>query len=342
MRGLRHIKAAVSVLVAVVIAVLATHATAQGETVMRIGTGSTGGTYFPVGGLIANAISNPPGSLDCDLGGSCGVPGLMAGAVATEGSVANVIGIGGGTLDMALTQADVAYFAYFGKGVFAKKAPLDILRAVANLYTESVHVVIRRDSGIATIADLKGKRVSLDRKESGTRVVAEIVLKAYGLAPKDLEVFYEKLGTSADMLAEDKLDAFFIVGGDPVYAVSHLADEVDIDLVIIAGPVAEKIRESHPFLFADLIPEGTYKGVGNIETLGVGAQLVVAETASDELIYGITRALWNPNNRKVLDSGHPNGKLIRLETALDGIAIPLHPGAARYYDETGMTRAGAF
>jgi TRAP transporter TAXI family solute receptor len=317
-------------------------ALAQGEIVFRIGTGSTGGTYFPVGGLIANAISNPPGSLDCDLGGSCGVPGLIAGAVTTDGSVANVIGINRGDLDMALSQADVAYFAYKGKGVFAGQEPLRNLRAVANLFTESVHVVIRRDSGIATVADLKGKRVSLDRKETGTRVVAEIVLEAYGLKPKNLKASYENVGTSADMLAEGKLDAFFYVSGDPVYAIAHLADEIDIDLVLIAGPVAEKVREAHPFLYSNIIPKGTYKGVGNIETLGVGAQLVVAETADDELIYGITQALWNPNNRKVLNSGHPNGKRIRLETALDGIAIPLHPGAARYYEELGMTGAGVF
>lgn len=341
MRGLRHVRTFALVLatIGLVVAMFA-HALAQEETVIRIGTGSTGGTYFPVGGLIANAISNPPGSLDCDLGGSCGVPGLIAGAVTTDGSVANVIAVASGELDMALSQADVAYFAYFGKGVFAKKTPLDTLRAVANLYTESVHVVIRRDSGIVTVADLKGKRVSLDREESGTRVVAEIVLKAYGLKPKDLKASYKNPGASADMLAEGKLDAFFIVGGDPLGAISHLADEIDIDLVFIAGPVAEKIREAHPFLDSNIIPEGTYRGVGNIETLGIGAQLVVAESADDELIYGITQALWNPNNRKVLDSGHPNGKLIQLETALDGVAIPLHPGAARYYEETGMTRAG--
>lgn len=317
------------------------HAFAQDNAFIRIGTGSTGGTYFPVGGLIANAISNPPGSLDCDLGGSCGVPGLIAGAVTTDGSVANVIGVSSGTLDMALSQADVAYFAYFGKGVFAKQTPLDNLRAVANLFIESVHVVIRRDSGIVTVADLKGKRVSLDRKESGTRVVAEIVLEAYGLKPKDLNASYVKLGTSADMLAEGTLDAFFIVSGDPVNAITHLADVADIDLVIIAGPVAEKIREAHPFLYPNTIPDGTYRGVGNIETLGMGAQLIVAETADEELVYGITRALWNPNNRKVLDSGHPNGKRIRLETALDGIVIPLHRGAARFYEEVGMTHPGA-
>ena len=341
MRGLRHSKSFLFVLAVVgLVAGASVCAQAQDDKVIRIGTGSTGGTYFPVGGLIANAISNPPGSLDCDLGGSCGVPGLMAGAVTTDGSVANVIGISNGELDMALTQADVAYFAYFAKGVFKQKAPLDSLRAVANLFTESVHVVIRRDSGIVTVADLKGKRVSLDRKESGTRVVAEIVLKAYGLRPKDLKASYEKLGKSADMLAEGQLDAFFIVSGDPVNAIAHLADEIDIDLVIIAGPVAEKIRETHPFLYSNIIPEGTYRGVGNIETLGIGAQLVVAESADDELVYGITQALWNPNNRKVLDSGHPNGKRIKLETALDGIAIPLHPGAARFYEETNSTRAG--
>lgn len=341
MRGLRRLKgfALASATIGLVVAVFA-HSLAQEIKVIRIGTGSTGATYFPVGGLIANAISNPPGSLDCDLGGSCGVPGLIASAVTTEGSVANVIGVAGGQLDMALSQADVAYFAYFGEGVFANDPPLDTLRAVANLFTESVHVVIRHDSGIVTVADLKGKRVSLDRKESGTRVVAEIVLKGYGLKPADLTASYEKLGTSADKLAEGALDAFFIVGGDPVNAIAHLADVVDIDLVIIAGPVAEKIREAHPFLHSNVIPEGTYNGVGNIETLGVGAQLVVSATADDELIYGITQALWNPNNRKVLDSGHPNGKRIRMETALDGIAIPLHPGAARFYEEAGLTRAG--
>lgn len=344
MRGLNRLKGLILVTATIgLVATVFAHALAQNGTGIRIGTGSIGGTYFPVGGLIANAISNPPGSLDCDLGGSCGVPGLIAGAVTSDGSVANVIGVSRGELDMALTQADVAYFAFFGKGgVFANDKPLDNLRAVANLFTESVHLVIRRNSGIATVADLKGKRVSLDSKESGTRVVAEIILNAYGLEPKDLKASYERLGTSAGMLAEGTLDAFFIVSGDPVDAITHLADEVDIDLVIIAGPVAEKIREAHPFLYSDIVPAGTYRGVGNIETLGVGAQLVVAETADEELIYGITQALWNPNNRKVLDSGHPNGKRIRLETALDGIAIPLHPGAARFYQEAGGTGEGVF
>ncbi len=315
---------------------------AQELKLIRIGTGSTGGTYFPVGGLIANAISNPPGSRDCELGGSCGVPGLIAAAVSTQGSVQNVVEVANGTLDMALTQADVAYDAYFGKGVFAGEKRLDNLRAVANLFPEAVHLVVRRDSGIKSVADLKGKRVSLGEKESGTLVVAEIVLNAYGLDKNDVVAFYDKLGKASDMLAEGELDGYFMVGGYPINDVSHTAETTEIDLVSIMGKEAQRIREAHPFFSADVIPEGTYNGVGGAVTLSVGAQLVVAEKMNADLVYGITRALWHPNNRKILDSGPPNGKQIELHKALDGVAIPLHPGAARFYEEAGLTQAGVF
>jgi TRAP transporter TAXI family solute receptor len=292
--------------------------------------------------LIASAISNPPGSRDCELGGSCGVPGLIAAAVSTQGSVQNVIDVASGTLDMALTQADVAYSAYFGKGIFAGDKRLDNLRAVANLFPESVHLVVRRDSGIKTVTDLKGKRVSLGELESGTLVIAEIVLDAFGFDKDDVVAFHEKLGKASDMLAEGELDGYFMVGGYPIYAIAHSADTTAIDLIPIMGEQAERIRDSHPFLSADIIPAGTYKGVGSVATLSVGALLVVSASVDDELVYGITRALWNPENRKILDSGNPNGKRIQLHRALDGVAIPLHPGAARFYDEVGLTRAGVF
>ena len=315
---------------------------AQELKLIRIGTGSTGGTYFPVGGLIASAISNPPGSRDCDVGGSCGVPGLIAAAVSTQGSVQNVTDVADGTLDMALTQADVAYSAYFGKGIFAGEKRLDNLRAVANLFPEAVHLVVRRDSGVTSVAELKGKRVSLGELESGTLVIAEIVLNAFGLGKDDVVAFHEKLGKASDMLAEGELDGYFMVGGYPINAIAHTAETTDIDLVPIMGKQAQRIRDSHPFLGADVIPEGTYNGVGGVVTLSVGAQLVIPESTDAELVYGITRALWHPNNRKVLDGGHPNGKQIEMHKALDGVAIPLHPGAARFYEEAGLTRAGVF
>ena len=136
-------------------------ALAQEITFYRIGTGGTAGTYYPIGGLIANAISNPPGSLACDKGGSCGVPGLVAMVQSSGGSIENVEGIGEGRLELALSQADIAYWAYHGTGLFRDRGAIDELRAIANLYPESLHVVVRRDSGIASIAELAGKRVSL-------------------------------------------------------------------------------------------------------------------------------------------------------------------------------------
>jgi TRAP transporter TAXI family solute receptor len=202
--------------------------------------------------------------------------------------------------------------------------------------------VVRRDSGIKTVTDLKGKRVSLGELESGTLVIAEIVLDAFGFDKDDVVAFHEKLGKASDMLAEGELDGYFMVGGYPIYAIAHSADTTAIDLIPIMGEQAERIRDSHPFLSADIIPAGTYKGVGSVATLSVGALLVVSASVDDELVYGITRALWNPENRKILDSGNPNGKRIQLHRALDGVAIPLHPGAARFYDEVGLTRAGVF
>src|SRR5664279_6263739 len=153
----------------------------QDITFFRIGTGGTAGTYFPIGGLIANAISNPPGSRACADGGSCGVPGLVATAVASNGSVANINGIQSGQLESGFTQSDVAYWAYTCTGVYEGKPKVADLRLIANLYPETIHLVARKGANIKTVADLKGKRVSLDEPGSGTLVDARIILAAFGL-----------------------------------------------------------------------------------------------------------------------------------------------------------------
>lgn len=330
---------ATAMMVALVMATAAPAAEDAGQEVrfFRIGTGATGGSYFPVGGLIANAISNPPGSLDCLKGGSCGVPGLIATAVATQGSVENVKAVAGGELDMALTQANVAYDASIGTGPFAEQGPLTNLRAVANLFPEAVHLVVRDDSGIQDISDLKGKRVSLGEPDSGARVVADIILDAYGLKQTDFQPFFEQVGTAGDMLVADELDAYFMVSGYPMNAIAQTANSIPIRLVQIFGPEVDEIRKKFSFIGTDVVPEGTYTGVGDTVTLKIGAELVVSASSDDDLIYGVTRALWHKNNRKLLDTGHPLGKRIELHKALDGLAIPLHPGAARYYREVGLT-----
>jgi len=309
---------------------------AQDLTFMRIGTGATGGTYFPVGGLIASAISNPPGSRECALGGSCGVPGLIAAVVATEGSVENVVAVSAGRMELALTQADVAYFAYHGRGQFALGKPLDNLRALANLFPEAVQLIVRRGSGIETVADLKGRRVSIGEHQSGTLVVARSVLDAFGLEEADLKQDYDKVGRAGDKLALGELDAFFVVGGVPTEGVTYTAEGTNIALVHIKGREVDELRKDYPFYGAEIVPEGIYPGVDATVMLKVRTQLVVNASMDDETAYGITRALWHENNRKLLDSGHPNGKQMERHKALDGITIPLHPGAKRYYDEIGL------
>jgi hypothetical protein len=308
----------------------------------RIGTGATSGTYFPVGGLIANAISNPPGSRPCERGGSCGVPGLIAVAQSTHGSVENVNAIAAGRLESGLSQADVAYWAFTGQWIYVGKEPVKSLRAIANLYSESVHVVVRRGAGIRSIADLRGKRVSVGEKDSGTEVDAKVILGAYGLTEADVQAYHLSPGQAADHLRAGEIDAFILVAGAPVTAITDLAaamatdEESGIDLVPIVGPRAQEIRQHYPFFTRTRIPADVYQGITSTPTLSVGAQWLISAEVDEQLVYGITVALWHENSRALLDAGHPKGRQIRLGTALRGIAVPLHPGAERYYREAGL------
>jgi uncharacterized protein len=311
-------------------------ALAQGSHFFRIGTGSTGGTYFPIGAILASAISNPPGSRECDRGGSCGVPGLIAVAQSTSGSVENVRAIGEGVLESGLSQADVAFWAFHGRHTFADTGPIRNLRAIANLYPEMVHIVARRDGGILAVRDLRGKRVSLDREGSGTLVDAMLILEAYGLKPEDLTIEHLEPGPAADRLRDGALDAFFFVAGIPAAAVTDLATTTPVGLVPIAGPEADRLRQTYPFFSANSIPAGSYPGGYSTPTVSVGAQWLVSAAVPEETVYGVTRALWHPSTGKLLQAGHPQGGHIQQETALDGIGIPLHPGAIRYYREAKL------
>ncbi|MFD1882429.1 TAXI family TRAP transporter solute-binding subunit [Paracoccus pacificus] len=324
---------------AAVLGITAGAAGAQDMSFFRIGTGGTAGTYYPIGGLLANAISSPPGSRPCEDGGSCGVPGLVASALASNGSVANVNAIEGGTLESGFVQADVAAWAQTGTGIWEGKPPAEKLRAIANLYPESIHLVASKNSGITSVADLKGKRVSLDEPGSGTLVDAQIILAAAGLSEKDISPEYLKPDQAADRMRDGAMDAFFFVGGFPAGAIAELASGHDITLVPLDGDVAKKVTDEYKFFATDMVPAGTYEGVDvDVPTLAVGAEWITSADQPEELIYGITKALWNDNTRKQLDAGHAKGKAIVKEKALDGIGIPLHPGAEKFYKEAGLLK----
>jgi TRAP transporter TAXI family solute receptor len=302
----------------------------------RVGTGSTSGTYFPIGGLIAAALSNPPGSRACDQGGSCGVPGVIMVAQSTNGSVDNVTAIENGTIESGFSQADIAYWAYSAKGRFEGQVPMRKLRAIANLYPEAMHFVARQSLLARTPADLKGLRVSLDREGSGTRVGGQLVLQAYGLSPEDVDVFSLPPGAAADALSTGEIDAFFLIAGTPAEAVLQLAGQKRISLLTISGEPAARLAKDYPYFTPDFIPPGVYPNVSAVETLSVGAQWLVSADVEEAMVYEITKALWHKSTRQLLDSGHPKGRQIKLETALQGLTVPLHPGAERYYREVGL------
>ena len=313
-------------------------ATAQDLKFFTIGTGGTAATYYPVGGVIANAISNPPGSRGCDEGGSCGVPGLIASAVSSRGSVDNVNAIVSGLRNSGFAQSDVAYWAYTGTGTMEGRPAAADLRAIAALFPEHIHLVVLADSGINSVADLAGKRVSLDEPGSGTFVDANLILEANGVTEGSFTAEALKPDASGDALRNGQIDAFFFVGGYPTGAIVELASAVKIKLVPITGAGADALVEKYGFFSASDIPEGAYEGVPATSTVAVGAQWITSAKEDEALIYDITKALWNEKTRVLLDVGHAKGKAITTETALDGIGIPLHPRAERFYKEAGLLK----
>ncbi|MBY6262905.1 TAXI family TRAP transporter solute-binding subunit [Azospirillum sp. 412522] len=311
-------------------------AAAQDLRYFRIGTGTTSGTYFPIGGLIANAISNPPGSRPCDKGGSCGIPGLIVVAQASNGSVDNVEMLRAGTVEAGFAQADVAYWAYSGTGSFTGKRPFTELRSLGMLYAEAIQVVVRSDGFIDRMADLKGRSISLGEEGSGTLVEARLILDAYGLSESTITPLYLKPGTAADRLAKGELDGFFMVGGYPVAAVSDVAARVPIRLVPLDGEPAERLLRTQRFYIEHDIPANAYPGSAPTPTLSLGAELLTRADRDPDLIYGVVRALWHENTRRVLAEGHPQGRNFDPARAVANVSVPLHPGAERFYREAGL------
>ncbi len=320
------------------VALISGLAIAQGMNFFTIGTGGTSATYYPLGGTIANSISNPPNSRPCDQGGSCGVPGLVAIAQSSQGSLNNINGIQSGVFSSGFVQSDVAYWAYNGTGVYQGKPAYKDLRAIAALYPEHIHLVARKGANIASVKDLEGKRVSLDEAGSGTYVNAVAILQAFGLEEKDVKAEYVKPGPAADGIKNNHLDAFFITTGYPNSAIIEISSSVGATLVPIAGPEVDAFVKKFGFYSVETIPAGVYQGVPETKTIAVGAQWVTSTKQPADLVYEITKALWNKNTRHQLDNGHAKGKVVKLETALDGIGIPLHEGAERYYREIGKIK----
>ncbi|KGF67497.1 C4-dicarboxylate ABC transporter substrate-binding protein [Hoeflea sp. BAL378] len=330
---MKHFSAVAAVVAALT---MATSVTAQDATFFRIGTGGAGGTYFPIGALIANAISSPPGSRPCEDGGSCGVPGMVAIAQSTNASVHNNSAVQNGGLEAGLSGSSTLYEQYNGLGDFEGQAAKD-LRVIANLFPEEAQIALPLDSEIDDITDLKGKRVSIGEAGSGLQVSALQILGEFGISRDDFTPVELNNAQAAERLADGQIDAYFALAGSPTAAIVQLASTSGMKLLSFTDEELAKIEKAFPYYAKTTIAANTYEGQDQpVNTFGVSTILVVNANASEDLIYNITKALWNDSSRKLFDAGHPKAATMRLETALNGVdnlGVPLHPGAKRAYDE---------
>ncbi len=323
--------AGLGLIVACVVALSPIAPRAQDVKVVRIATGPIDTTEFPFGGLVGNAISNPPGSRECDRGGNCGVPGLIANSLSSEGMWSNLKALLRGDVDLALSQADIVNWSFYGVGDFEGQETLTRLRVIARLYPSTIHLIARPNSKIAAVKDLVGKRVAVDGEGTGTRFTVKAILAAHGLRTSSLTMRIMNITAAATALKDGKIDAMFVVSGAPVLALQDLSRTVPFKIIPIGGPTAEKLTHAFPFYTLGTIPANTYGEHPEIATVDVGTVLVSRDDFDGDLGFGIARAIWHERNTALFENGHPRGKLMDKKLAARGLGIPIQAGAARYY-----------
>jgi TRAP transporter TAXI family solute receptor len=322
---------------------LAVSATAQlTDTPQRISfqisTGSTTGTYFPVGSMLAQLLSHPPGVGRCETANLCGPSGLIVSTRASQGSVANVLAVNSGMVTSGLAQMDVVALALAGQGPFRKTGPTKNVRIIANLYGEDLHLIAAKNAKIKSVADLRGKRVSLSSEGSGTIVTARAVLAAYRLTEKSIIPNYDSAETAVDLLQAGKLDALFFVGGTPVNLLQPLLDEDVAVLVPVDGDGLKRLLAREPFLTPHAIAKGTYGNTPEVETVSVDALWITDASEPEPLIYGILKAVYNPANRATLTAGKLGWHFMDETYGPKAGPAPLHPGAVRFFTEAGVLK----
>ena len=288
---------------------------------LTMGTGGESGTYYAFGGVLANYIGQ-----NSDL---------SINVVSTGGTAANITGIHGGLYDLATVQSDVSTYAYYGTNSFAENGAINDFRVLGALYAETVQIVTC-DASISSVSDLKGKSVCVGDVGSGTYFNTVDVLAAYDMTLDDITPVYQSFGASTESIKDGKIDAAFICAGAPTNAVVDLATSKSVYLVSIDDAHMQKLLAACPWYASLTIPAGTYSGFDkDAVTITVKATLVAKAGLSDDAAYKIVSTIFN--NTEAIAGLHGKGAELSLSFATEGIAVPFHPGAAKYYAEKGIT-----
>ena len=313
---------ALAILVICLVAVGLASAAVAGEVKMVLATGGTAGTYYPFGGAMANIWNNK-------------IPGMNVTAQATGASIENIRLMNKDEVELALVQSDNIDWAFYGKEVFKEK--ITKMGAIAVLYPEVVHIVVRGDSPAKTFGDLKGMRVGVGAPGSGTEANFRQLMEVYGLKKDDVKGQYLSYAESAEQFKDKHIDSFFLTTGVPNSAIMDVANIRPIKLVSIEDAMVTKITQKYPFLAPARIPANTYKGQPEeVKTIAVMAVLIAHPKVGEDVVYNITKVLIE--NQAQLAAAHAKGKELSLQGAVKGVSIPFHPGAAKYYKEKGAMK----
>ena len=316
-------KRIIAILMSLIMVFAVTACGSNAGTSMTMGTGGTAGTYYGYGGVLGQYIKNNAQ--------------INVTVVSTDGSKANIQGIEAGNYHLGTVQSDVMTYAWEGTRSFETEGKISSFRTVAGLYAEAVQLVTM-DPAIKSVADLKGRSVSIGAPGSGVYFNAIDVLTAAGLKETDIKAQYQSFADSADALKDKKIDAAFIVAGAPTPAITELCTTNAAYLVPIDGAVAEKLIADCPFYTTYKIPANTYAGqTEDVTTVTVKATLIVSANASEEDVYKLTAAIFD--NIDAITAENAKGAELSIENATEGLIVPFHKGAAKYFAEKGVTVA---
>lgn len=291
---------------------------------ISLATGGTAGAYYPIGGAMANEISN---SLD----------NVNATAESTGASVENATLIQNSESDLALLQNDIAFYASTATVIEAFDSAYDNLLGLAVLYPETIQIVATAGSGITSVEDLAGKDVAVGAPGSGTEANAMQILEAYGLSFDDLgKADRLSFAEASEGIQNGQLDAAFVTAAAPNAAITEVATVSDVVIVPVEADKVQALRdEGYTFYVEQKIPAGTYKGQDEeINTTAVMAMLAVRGDLDEDTVYNITKSIFE--GLDTIGKSHDMAKNITLENAIEGMPIDLHPGAQKYFDEVGV------
>lgn len=285
---------------------------------LNIATGGTAGTYYPIGGAMAEILNKD-------------IKGMNASAQSTGATVANINMLKDGSVDLSIVQNDITYYAVNGTEMFTDKK-VDNIRGIATLYPETCQFVTLDSANIKTVADLKGKRVAVGAAGSGAEANARQILEAYGITYNDIDVQYLSFAEGASALKDGNVDAAFLTAGYPTASVQDICSQNKIRLLAVDADKADALIAKYPFYTKTTIPAGTYAGFDqDVQTVSVMAMLVATDKVDDKLGYDIAKALFSNLDR--LQAAHSVGKLITKEGALKGMSLPMNAGAEKFFKE---------